>query len=127
MKGLAIIALIFAAVSLIIPHVGKEIAILCSIFAIISFRSETNIGATTFGINIINTAFLTPSLLSVERDETLSSIDFNQVLSIDPTILDFETYSWEFYFFYLGIHVVLFFIAVIWRLIRGPIIAPKDV
>jgi len=126
MKGLAIIALIFAAVSLIIPIVGKEIAILCSIFAIISFRSETNLGATTFGINIINTAFLTPSLFFVE-DETLSSIDFNQVLSLDPTILDFETYSWEVYFLYLGIHVVLFFIAVIWRLIRGPIIAPKDV
>ncbi len=63
MKALAIIALVFAGLSIFIPVVGVFIAIVCSVLALISFRSQPTLSGITFGINIINTAFLSPSIV----------------------------------------------------------------
>ncbi|ORF46260.1 hypothetical protein B5800_03315 [Gilliamella apicola] len=62
MKALSIIALIFSALSIFIPVMGIYIAIICSIFALITFCKEPTISGITFGINIISTAFLSPTL-----------------------------------------------------------------
>jgi len=63
MKPLAIIALIFAALSIFIPVGGVFIAMICSVLALISFRSQPTLAGVTFGIDIINTAFLSPSIM----------------------------------------------------------------
>lgn len=63
MKALSIIALIFAIISIFVPVVGLFIAMVCSVLALISFRGQPTISGVTFGINIISTAFLSPSLL----------------------------------------------------------------
>ncbi|ORF47093.1 hypothetical protein B5799_13730, partial [Gilliamella apicola] len=60
--SLSIIALIFSALSIFIPVMGIYIAIICSIFALITFCKEPTISGITFGINIISTAFLSPTL-----------------------------------------------------------------
>jgi len=63
MKAMAITALVFAALSILIPVGGVFIAMLCSVLAWLSFRSQPTLSGITFGINIINTAFLSPSLV----------------------------------------------------------------
>jgi hypothetical protein len=63
MKALAIVALSFAALSIFIPVMGVFLAILCSVLALIAFRSEPTLAGITLGINIINTAFLSPSIV----------------------------------------------------------------
>ena len=61
MKALAITALVLAGISIFIPF-GGYLAILWSLMALISFRSEPVVSGATFGINIINT-FISPALL----------------------------------------------------------------
>jgi len=118
MKALAIVALVFASLSLIIPIVGKDVALLCSLFAMISFRSQPTLAGISFGINIINTAFLTPSLLLADA---YYSGELGEALDLDLVDMDLETSPGELYLIYVGFHVVLLVVAVIWRLIRGPI------
>jgi hypothetical protein len=100
MKAIAIIALIFGALSIIIPVGGIFIAMLCSFMAMVSFRSQPTISGVTFGITILSTAFLSPMLLVSEANAS------------EPG---------EIYWFYVGFHLVLFGIALFWRLIRGPV------
>lgn len=109
MKALAILALVFASLSIFIPLGGILLAVLCSIFALITFRTHITLSGITFGLNIINTAFLTPSLFIVEQMAT-GTTSGDKV----PT---------DMYFAYLGIHITLFVVAILWRLIRG---APKQ-
>ena len=68
MKALAIIALVFAGLSIFIPVGGVFLAMLCGVFALISFRSQTTLSGITFGINIINTAFLSKRSVRCAHD-----------------------------------------------------------
>lgn len=104
MKAISIIALVFAAISIFIPIGGIFLAMLCSFMAMISFRSQPTISGVTFGITILSTAFLSPMLLLSEANAANT------------------TGAGEIYRFYVGFHIVLFCIALFWRLIRGPVI-----
>ena len=117
MKALAIVALVFAGISIFVPLVGIFLAMFCSVLAVISFRSQSTLSGITFGINIINTAFLSPSLILTD---VVSSGAFDTSMSVQSA----QTEAGEIYWFYVGFHVVLLAIAVIWRLVRG---APKQV
>lgn len=108
LKALAIVAVIFAGLSIFIPVVGVFMAMLCSVLALISFRTETTLSGIAFGINIINTAFLSPSI--IVADVTLAS---NELLT-GPL-----TESGDIYWFYVGFHVALLMIAIVWRMIKG--------
>ena len=105
MKAIAILALVFASLSIFVPVVGLFIAMLCSVLALIAFRTEPTLAGIAFGINIISTAFLSPMIVLTDVSST-------------------DTAPGEIYWAYVGFHLVLFAIAVIWRLIRG---APKQI
>lgn len=105
MKAIAIVALIFASLSIFVPVGGVFIAMFCSILALISFRSQTTLSGITFGLSILSTAFLSPSIVLTD-------------------ITSEETSAGEIYWFYVGFHVVLLVLAVVWRLVRG---APTQV
>ena len=111
MKAIAIVALVFGALSIFIPVGGVFIAMLCSLLAMISFRSQSTLSGITFGINIINTAFLSPSIMLSDAASS-GAIDLGTNTSA-PTEVG------EIYWFYVGFHLVLFAIAIAWRLIRG--------
>ena len=105
MKAIAILALVFAGVSIFVPVIGLLLAMICSVLALIAFRSQPTLAGIAFGLNIISTAFLSPMLFVAEGTAT-------------------DTAPGEIYWFYVGFHIVLFALAVIWRLIRG---APKQI
>lgn len=110
MQPLAIIALVFAGVSIFIPVFGVFMAFICSIMAVIAFRSQPTLSGITLGLNIINTAFLSPSIIMT--DMAVSSGAFIDI-GIAPTDVG------QVYFLYVGFHVIMLVIAIIWRLIRG--------
>ncbi len=116
MKALAIVALVFACLSIFIPVGGVFIAMICSILALISFRSQPTLSGITFGIDIINTAFLSPSI--VVSDAISSSEEAKQLLDSTSQTTD----SGDVYMIYVGFHIILLITALLWRLFRG---APK--
>lgn len=91
MKALSIVALVFAALSIFIPLGGIFIALGCSVLALITFCNQPTLSGITFGINIISTAFLSPSLsiASYSAGEQGASM----------------------YSFYVGFHIVAMLIA----------------
>jgi len=110
MKALSIVALVFAGLSIFIPVGGIFVAMLCSVLALISFRSEPTLSGITFGINIINTAFLSPSI--VISDVVSSSAEQG------------ATAEGDIYWAYVGFHLTAFVIAIVWRIVRGAKPAP---
>lgn len=112
MKALAIIALIFSALSIIIPGVGIFLAMLCSIIALISFRSQPTLSGITFGLNIISTIFLSPMLLVAEAMNSSGVTTASTRMSGNPG---------EIMSFYVGFHVVLLAAAVLWTILRGSV------
>ena len=114
MKALAIVALVFGSLSIFIPVGGVFIAMGCSVMAMIAFRSEPTLSGITFGINIINTAFLSPSIV---LSDAASSGQFNE---LGMALGEDVTAAGDIYWFYVGFHLVVFAIAVVWRLARGP-------
>jgi len=110
MRALAIVALVFASLSIFIPVGGIFIAMLCSIMAMISFRSQPTLSGVTFGIDILNTAFLSPSIMMADVASSEGVVSQNEV-----------TESGEILLTYVLLHVTLFAIAVIWRLCRGAV------
>ncbi|PHM73801.1 hypothetical protein [Xenorhabdus kozodoii] len=96
MKALSIIALVFAALSIFIPVGGVFIAMFCSVLALITFYKTPTLSGVTFGINIISTAFLSPSLMV-----TAASIHSDGGDGVG------------LYWFYVGFHIVLFVLAII--------------
>lgn len=100
MKALAILAVIFASLSIFIPVGGLWIAMICSILAMISFRSQTTLSGIAFSINIINTALLSPSLIMVEGAGVASGT---------PN---------DMYFLCVGFHVTLLIVSIVWCLVR---------
>lgn len=111
MKALAIVTLVFSSISMFVPVAGVFLAMACSLMALIAFRSQTTLAGIALGINIISTAFLSPSIVV---SDSLSS-------DITTTSLQQPTDSGDIYLFYVGFHVVVFIIAVLWRLIRGAV------
>ena len=89
MKALSIIAIVLAGISFIIPLVGVFTAIVASLLALISFRSQATLSGIAIGLNIISTAFFSPSLLIAEG--------VNQA--------DGQA-AGELYWAYVGIHLV---------------------
>ena len=94
MKALSIVGLIFAIISIFIPIFGIFIAMLCSLLALITFVKQPTISGAIFGINIINTAFLSPVLASAAANSGIGT-----------------------YLFFIKYHVVLMFVAFILFLI----------
>jgi hypothetical protein len=121
MKAIAIVALVFGSLSIFIPIGGVFIALLCSLLAMISFRSQPTLSGITFGLNIINTAFLSPSIM-------LSDASSSGAIDIGASTASGPTDTGEIYWAYVGFHLVLFFVAIVWRLIRGEVKAaiPQD-
>lgn len=105
MKALAIIALIFSALSVFIPVIGIFLAMLCSILALITFRHTTTISGITFGINIVSTAFLSPTIIAAEALNSLG------VHSNRPH----ELSAGSIYMMYVGFHIVFLFVALAWQ------------
>ncbi len=101
MKALAIVALVFVALSLFIPVLGVFLAMLCSIFALISFRSQATLSGITFGINIINTAFLSPSIMLSDAASSTGAFELDIV--DETAIIEMG----NIYLFYVGFHIVL--------------------
>ena len=99
MKAISIVALVVAALSFFIPVFGVFTAMAASLLAVISFRWEATLSGIAVGLNIVNTAFFTPSLL-------LSSMD------VAGDVLGSEGPG-EMYYFYVGFHVVLLVIGII--------------
>lgn len=112
MKATAIVALIFSALSIFIPLGGIFLAMLCSILALICFRSQPTLAGVTFGINVINVAFLSPSII-------LSDASSSGALDISTGQSGPATEAGEIYWFYVGFHLVLLALAILWRLVRG--------
>lgn len=98
MKALSIVALVVAALSFFIPVFGVFTAMAASVVAVISFRWEATLSGITIGLNIVNTAFFSPSLL-------LSSMDVADEFGSEG--------AGELYYFYLGFHAVLLVIGII--------------
>ena len=90
MKALAIVALVLAGISIFVPVMGVFTAMGASVLALISFRSQATLSGIAIGLNIINTAFFSPSLLLAEG--------MNQVGG--------QT-AGELYWFYVGFHLVI--------------------
>lgn len=108
MKALAIVALVFSGLSIFIPVQGVFVAMLCSVIAMITFRSQPTISGVTFGINIISTTFFSPILM-------MASNEIMKEASIDQTSSSVE----DVHMFYISFHLTLLAIAIVWRLIRG--------
>ncbi|MCP9268831.1 hypothetical protein M5U04_12205 [Xenorhabdus sp. XENO-1] len=96
MKALSIIALIFAALSIFIPVGGVFIAMFCSFLVLISFYKSPTLSGVTFGVNIISTAFLSPSLLVTAASMHSDGQD-----------------GVGLYWFHVGFHIALFVLAII--------------
>lgn len=114
MKALAILALVFGALSIFIPVGGVFIALLCSVFALISFRTQPTLAGIAFGINIINTAFLSPSIMIADASNSGAFDSASDAITSD------RGGAGDIYWFYVGFHVVLLLLALAWRLVKGP-------
>ena len=118
MKALAIVALVFASLSIFIPVGGIYLAMLCSVMALITFRTQSTLAGVTFGINIINTAFLSPAIVLSDMHAS-GTLDLGaEAVATIP-----QKESGDVYWVFVGFHLAIFTIAIIWRLIRG---APKQ-
>lgn len=93
MKALSIVAIVLAGISFIIPVVGVFTAMLASVLALISFRSQATLSGIAIGLNTINTAFFSPSLLIAEAGNQMDGGG-----------------AGELYYFYVGFHVLILII-----------------
>jgi hypothetical protein len=62
MKALGIIAMIFAIVAIFVPVIGPYLTIICGLLAAFAAGPGLTFGAVAIGVNILNVAFLSPSL-----------------------------------------------------------------
>lgn len=93
MKGLAITALVLTGVSFLIPVFGVFVSLLTSVMALISFRWQPTLSGITVGINLIKTAFLSPSLFIAVGGTAAVGASDEQAVGL--------------YGFYVGWHVVI--------------------
>lgn len=98
MKGLAITALVLTGISFFIPVIGVFISLLTSVMALIAFRWQATLSGITVGINLVKTAFLSPSLL----------------IATGATVAESgEQAAGELYYFYVGWHAVILVLGII--------------
>jgi ABC-type multidrug transport system permease subunit len=98
MKALSIVAVVIAGVSFVIPIYGVFTAILASVLGLISFRNEATLSGVAVGLNLVNTAFFSPSILIAEG----LNVAINE-----------GTPDNSIYLTYVGIHVVILVIGII--------------
>jgi len=102
MQVLATIAIVFAGTAVIAQLVGVFIALISSFMAMIAFRTKTTLSAAAFGLNIVNTAFLSVGTFVLTADvadnpTSASAIDMIAV--------------------YTGIHVFLLVVSIAYKLL----------
>ena len=85
MKALSIVAIVLAGISFIIPVVGVFTAIGATLLALISFRSQATLSGIAIGLNIINTAFFSPSLLIAEAGNQIIGASSREGPQPDPS------------------------------------------
>ena len=67
MKALGIVAIVVASISIVIPVFGATyLPIIAGIMAVIAVREEHVLAFVALGINVVNVAFLSPSLKLVD-------------------------------------------------------------
>lgn len=73
MKALAIVALVFTAISFLVPVFGVYISVFTSLLCLFSFRFEPTLSGVTVGINLLKTLFLSPSIAATAALEAAST------------------------------------------------------
>lgn len=104
MKAPAILVLVLSALSIFIPVGGVLLAIACGGLVVLGFRSQPTLSGLVFGLDIGNAAHSSPSLMLAGAAEG------NSAVAQSP-----NTYG-----VVLLTHFVLFAVAVLWRMVRGP-------
>lgn len=112
MKALSIVALVFSGLSIFIPIGGVFIAMLCSVMAMIAFRAQPTLAGIAFGVNIINTAFLSPSIMLTDAVSSVGA-------QLSPQTVEDESVYW----FYVSFHLVFLVTAITWWLLANKQIA----
>lgn len=120
MLAFAIIAFILSGFAVIMPFFGVYMAMLSSVLALVSFRSQLGLSGAAFLINMVNTAFLSPSFfIQTVASEAKGTADtlLNLFGVIDAALFK--------YWLFVGFHVALFIAANAWRLKKGAPIADR--
>lgn len=63
MQGFAVLTFLLAVVAIFLPVIGAFLAMLCSVFAMMAFRSAPALSGLIFVVNMVNTTFLSPVIL----------------------------------------------------------------
>ena len=103
MQTLAAAALMLAFLSLFLPFMGAALSLLWSALALLTFRHAPAVSGATFGLNIVNTALLSPLLMASDFPAPLYE-----------SAVQGPGFS-AMYFVFLGVHAALFALAVVWR------------
>jgi hypothetical protein len=78
-KALGIIAMIFAIVAIFVPVFGPYLTLVCALIAAFSAGPGLTFGIVAIGVNVLNVAFLSPSLwllaTAAESNETGAGSD----------------------------------------------------
>ena len=93
---------------------------LSSVLALVSFRSQLGLSGAAFLINMVNTAFLSPSFfIQTVASEAKGTADTlpNLFGVIDAALFK--------YWLFVGFHVALFITANAWRLKKGAPLADR--
>lgn len=118
MLAVAVIAFMLSGFALF-PYIGIYVAMLSSVLALISFRAHTGLSGAAFMVNLVNTAFLSPTIFI----QAMVSQDKADAGTSSPFIAMIDTAFFNYWFF-VGFHMTLFIAANAWRLRKGPA-APK--
>ena len=115
MKALAIVAVVLAGVSIIVPVFGASyMPLAAGIMALIAVREQPTLSFVALGLNIVNVAFLSPILLIASAvagcsgevmsaaNDLYNSIDSGNVPSMDAP----DCNAGGMYYTYLIIHIV---------------------
>tara|TARA_S200002703_G_scaffold145088_1_gene139213 strand:+ start:273 stop:605 length:333 start_codon:yes stop_codon:yes gene_type:complete len=81
MKALAIVALIFTAISFFVPIFGVYISVFTSLLCLFSFRFEPTLSGITVGLNLLKTLFLSPSIVATAALEAATTEGSTEVTS----------------------------------------------
>ena len=98
MKALGIIAIVIAGLSFFIPIYGVFTAILSTAMALLAFRSESTLAGVAIGLNLLDTAFFSPSLM---------------IADIVNTGMEGAESAGDLYAVYVGIHFVALVVGII--------------
>ena len=80
MKTFAVITLVLSGLSIVVPVIGVYLSMVCSAMAYISFRRQPLLSGMTLILNIVGTAFLSPSASVTITPETTDSFRLGYVI-----------------------------------------------